>query len=91
MAARGRGLFSLNICIENLSDLLVRNHWTDFKVTLQKCFLCNPLSRVVQAVMIRQKTWPPGGWGGVEGGAYFPCIYRNFKIFLSEITGPISI
>ena len=30
MAAKGQGLFSLNIWIENFNDLLVRNHWTDF-------------------------------------------------------------
>ena len=30
MAARGRGLFSTYIYIENLKNLLVRNHWTDF-------------------------------------------------------------
>ena len=46
MAARGRGLFSLNICTENFNDLLVRNYWTDFNITLQKCFLCNPVSRL---------------------------------------------
>ena len=42
---------------------------------------------VVQAVIIRQKTWRPGG------GAYFPCIYvyQTFKIFLSETAGPISM
>ena len=32
MAARGRGLFSLYIYIENLKNLLVRNHWTDFHI-----------------------------------------------------------
>ena len=37
MAARGRGLFSLYIYIENLKNLLVRNHWTDFHILLQKC------------------------------------------------------
>ena len=36
MAARGRGLFSLCIYIENFNDDLVRNHWTDFNITLQK-------------------------------------------------------
>ena len=30
MAARGWGLFSLYIFIENLKNLLVRNHWTNF-------------------------------------------------------------
>ena len=39
MAARGRGLFSLYIYIENFENLLVRNHWTDFNIILQKCSL----------------------------------------------------
>ena len=43
MAARGRGLFSLYICIENFKNLLVRNHWTDFNIILQKCFFGDPL------------------------------------------------
>ena len=43
MAARGRGLFSLHIFIENFNDFLVRNHSTDFNITLQEYFLCNPL------------------------------------------------
>ena len=34
---QGRGLFSLYIYIENLKNLLVRNHWTDFHILLQKC------------------------------------------------------
>ena len=37
MAARGRGLFSIYICIENFKNLLVRNHWTDFNIILQNC------------------------------------------------------
>ena len=39
IAARGRGLFSLYISIENFKNLLVRNHWTDFINTWQKSFL----------------------------------------------------
>ena len=46
MAARGRGLFSLYIYIENFKTLLVRNHWTDFIITLQKCFLGDHLLRL---------------------------------------------
>ena len=133
MAARGRGLFSLYICIENFKNLLVRNRWTDFNIILQKCsfgyFLLRlfkpfgfinkhgrqgaghifpiylyrklkkssclkPLDRypynfaemflwwlstkTVQAIWIRQKTWPPGG------GAYFPYIIyiEKFKNLL---------
>ena len=46
MAARGRGLFFLCIYIENFKNLLVRNHWTDFNVILQKCSFGDPLPRL---------------------------------------------
>ena len=39
MTARGRGLFSLYIYIENFKNLLVRNHWTNFNIILQKCLM----------------------------------------------------
>ena len=78
---QGRGLFSLYIYIENFKNLLVRNHWTDFNIILQKCFFGDPLPRLFKrfgfvkkhgrqraGLWIRQKTWPPGG------GAYFPYI-----------------
>ena len=68
MAAWGQGLFSLYICIENFKNLLVRNDWTDFNITWQKYFLGDPFTKIVQAVMICQKTWPLGG------GVYFPYI-----------------
>ena len=56
----GRVLFSLYIyiCIETFNDLLVRNHWTYFKITLQECFLCNPLSRLFKQSWFIKKTWP---------------------------------
>ena len=46
MAARGQGLFSLYIYIENFKNLLVRNHWTDFNIILQKCSFRDPLPRL---------------------------------------------
>ena len=46
MAARGRGLFSLYIYIENFKNLLVRNHWTDFHIILQKCSFGDPVARL---------------------------------------------
>ena len=46
MATRGRGLFSLYIYIENFKNLLVRNHWTDFNIILQKCSFGDPLRRL---------------------------------------------
>ena len=44
--ARGRGLFSLYIYIENFKNLLVRNHRTDFNIILQKCSFGHPLPRL---------------------------------------------
>ena len=35
--------FSDIICIENFKNLLVRNHWTDFDIILQKCSFGDPL------------------------------------------------
>ena len=67
MAARGQGLFSLYIYIENFKNLLVRNHWTDFNITLQKCFFCN-LSRLFKP------SWFVKKHGCQGGGAYFPYI-----------------
>ena len=46
MAARGRGLFSLYIYVENFKSLLVRNHWTDFHIILQECSFSDPLPRL---------------------------------------------
>ena len=126
---QGAGLFSLYIHIENLKNLLVRNHWTDFQIILQKCsfgeplpslfkpfgfvkkhgcqgaglifsiylyrklekssyqkpldrfpynfvevFLCWSSTKILQAIEISPKTWPPGG------GAYFPYIYLYRKL-----------
>ena len=42
----GRGLFSLYIYIENLKNFLVRNHWTDFHIILQKFSFGDPLPRL---------------------------------------------
>ena len=131
MAARGQGLFSLYIYIENFKTL-VRNHSIDFNIILQKCSFGDPLPRlfkpfgffkkhgrqgaglifpiylyrklkksscqkplnrfpynfagmflwlsstkIIQAIRICQKTWPPGA------GLIFPIyLYRKFKNLL---------
>ena len=68
----GRGLFSPYIYIENFNDLLVRNHWTDFNLTLQKCFLCNPLSRLCKPSWFIKKQSSQGA------GLIFPIyLYRK--------------
>ena len=74
-AARGRGLFSLYIYIENFKNLLVRNHWTDFNIILQECLFGDPVPRLFK---------PPGfvkkhGCQGAE--LIFPtCIYLYGKL-----------
>ena len=87
MAARGRGLFSLYIYIENFKNLLVRNHWTDFNIIFSEMFLWWSSTKIVQAIWIRQKNMAARG-----RGLFSLCIYiENFKIFLSETTESISI
>ena len=78
MAARGRGLFSLYICIENFKNLLVRNHWTDFNIILQKCFFGAPLPRLFKTFGLVNKHVRQGV------GLIFPIkIYiENFKNLL---------
>ena len=87
MAARGRGLFSLYIYIENFKNLLVRNHWTDFNIILQKYSFGDPLGRLFKPFRFVKKRGRQGG------AAYFPyiSILKSLKVFLSETTGPISI
>ena len=60
MAARGRGLFSLYIYTEKFKNRLVRNHWTDFNIILQKCSFGDPLGRLFMPFGFVKKKWPPG-------------------------------
>ena len=87
----GQCLFCLYIYIKNFKNLLVRHHWTNFNITWQEGFLGDPV-KIVQAIMIRQKTWllvdGVSGWGvggvGLVWGAYFPFIYLYRKLLKSS-------
>ena len=68
MAASGPSLFSLCSYIENLKNLLVRNHWTDFHIILQKCSFGDPLPRLFKPFGFVKKHSRQGGWGGGGGG-----------------------
>ena len=75
MAARGRGLFSLYIYIENFKNLLVRNHLTDFSIILQKCSFGDPLPRLFGFVKKH----------GCQGGRGLFSLYiyiKNLKTLL---------
>ena len=78
MAARGRGLFSLYIYIENFKNLLVRNHWTDFNIILQKCSFDALLLRLFKPFRFVKK------YGRQVGRGLFSLyIYiENFKNLL---------
>ena len=80
MATRGRGLFSLYIYIENFKNLLVRNHWTDFHIILQKCSFGDPVPRLFKPFGFVKKHGRRGGGGGGLFSLYI-CI-ENFKNLL---------
>ena len=72
MAVWGRGLFSLYIYIENLKNLLVWNHWTDFNIILQKCSFGDPLPRLFKLFGFVKKHGRQGA------GLIFPIyLYRK--------------
>ena len=74
MAATGRGLFSLYIYIENFKNLLVRNHWTNFNIILQKCSFGDPLPRLFKPFGFVKKHGRQGA------GLIFPIyLYRKLK------------
>ena len=69
---QGRGLFSLYIYIENFKNLLVRNHWTDFNIILQKCSFGDPLPRLFKPFGFVKKHGRQGA------GLIFPIyLYRK--------------
>ena len=72
MATRGRGLFSLYIYIEKFKNLLVRNHWTNFNIILQKCSFGDPLPRLFKPFGFVKKHGRQGA------GLIFPIyLYRK--------------
>ena len=77
MAARGQGLFSLYIYIENFKNLLVRNHSTGYNIILQKCSFDDPLPRLFKPFGFVKKHGRQG-WG-----LFLLYIYiENFKNLL---------
>ena len=83
MAASGRRLFSLYSYIENLKNLLVRNHWTDFLIILQKCSFGDPLPRLFKPFGFVKKHSHQGSGGGGGGALIFPIyLYRKLKNLL---------
>ena len=80
---QGRGLFSLYIYIENLKNLLVRHHWTDFHIILQKCSFGDPLPRLFKPFGFVKKHGHQGA------GLIFP-IYLYRKLSKSSCQKPMD-
>ena len=96
VAARVRGLIFLYICIENFKiKIFVRNHWTDFIITWQKCFLVDPLPRLFKLSWFIKKTFgdplPRLSKSMAARGRGLISLYIYIMIVLSETTGPISV
>ena len=75
MAASGRSLFSRYSYIENLKNLLVRNHWTYFHIILQKCSFGDPLPRLFKPFGFVKKHSHQGGTGLI----FTIYLYRKLK------------
>ena len=78
LAARGRGLFSLNIYVENFKNSSCQKPLDRFLDNFAGMFLWESSTKIVQAILIRQKTWPPGGRGLCSLYIYI----ENFKNLL---------
>ena len=80
MSARvgGEDLFSLYIYIENFKKSSCQKPQDPFHYNLAKMFPWWPSTKIVQVIVICQKTWL------LAGGAYFPyiSIYRKLKNLL---------
>ena len=91
MASRGRGLFSLYIYIENFKNILVRNHWTDFNIILQKCSFGDFLLRLFKPFGFIKKHGRQG-WGLFSLYIYIENLknllvrnhWTDFNIILQE-------
>ena len=67
----------IDFLTKNLKNLLVRNHWTDFNIMLQKCSFCNPLPRLFKPFGFVKKHGRQGA------GLIFPIyLYRKLKNLL---------
>ena len=67
----------MDFLIKNLKNLLVRNHWTDFRIILQKCSFGDLLPRLFKPFGFVKKH-------GCQGaGLIFPIyLYRKLKNLL---------
>ena len=86
-AAKGQGLFSLYSYIKNFKKCSRKKALDWVQCNLAGMLLWWPSTKIVQAFMICQKTWPPAGRGLFS---VYICI-ENFEILLVKYPWPISM
>ena len=70
----------IDFLTKNFKNLLVRNHWTDFHIILQKCSFGDPLPRLFKPFGFIKKHGRQGA------GLIFPIVnIENFKNLLVRI------
>ena len=75
----------IDFLTKNLKNLLVRNHWTDFNIILQKCSFGHPLRRLFKPFGFVKKTFWFVKKHGHHGAGLIFSIYmyiENFKNLL---------
>ena len=65
----------IDFLTKNLKNLLVRNHWTNFNIILQKCSFDNPLQRLFKLFGFVKKH-------GCQGGEVLYIYIENLKNLL---------
>ena len=68
---------------KNLKNLLVRNHWTDFNIILQKCSFGDPLPRLFKPFGFVKKH-------GHQGAGLIFTIYLYTKLWKSSCQKPLD-
>ena len=79
----GGAYFPYIIYIENLKNLLVRNHWTDINIILQKCSFGDPLPRLFKSFGFVKKH-------GRQGAGLIFLIYLYRKLKKSSCQKPLD-
>ena len=85
----------IDFLTKNLKNLLVRNHWTDFSIILQKCSFGDPLPRLFTASVAQldaPSDWRPGGrWFKPRRGRQHSFVEIDHEIFSTVILSLLLI
>ena len=78
-----QAVMKIDFLTKNLKTLLVRNHWTDFNIILQKCSFGDPLPRLSKPFGFVKKH-------GRQGAGLIFLIYLYRKLYKSSCQKPLD-